>query len=485
MIGNKEERFLIRTLMKDLGDVFVPSSFEEALQYFKVNPQPVMTAIIDERFEQRFSSHSIAQSTADISRSQMSTAEFIEEIKKMGILQPQTQYAVILADDRDSSHTLLYTEMGADVVLARPLGSQDLKTHFENFFQLVRNPPAAVRMMKFLRGLVEAKKFVDAQSALLKFLSLDPQNPHGQLLYAKTLLNLWPEKFVEGIEKLKLLDQKFPKSVLVKKLLREAFLKRELYTEAFRASERIYEQEPSRKHFDELIESAQFLYSLSLDHEVYLKIAEMIIPKGWVHKKREISVLWESWILGVVQEFKWEKMQSIVAALDKFFPNIYPEEIEAKKNIGMSLLKLLDSAAEFKTSPEWTLENEPYYVSFLGHLLDVDPTHGKAILELVEVTRKKESYKKIVWKRLENSLGGVGSISNLSQSTSTNGKGVGGKRGPIESYIAIARVGLDEGMLKEASDAIFIGKRLNPNDSRLEALSLEWRKTYDQKQQAA
>ncbi len=90
LVGNKEERFLIRTLMKDLGDIYIPSSFEEALQYFKANTQVVLTAIIDERFEMRFNSQSVVQATADISRSQLTTAEFIEEIKKMGILGVNT-----------------------------------------------------------------------------------------------------------------------------------------------------------------------------------------------------------------------------------------------------------------------------------------------------------------------------------------------------------------------------------------------------------
>ncbi len=116
----------------------------------------------------------------------------------------------------------------------------------------------------------------------------------------------------------------------------------------------------------------------------------------------------------------------------------------------------------------------------MGHLLDVDYQHGRAFVELAEVTQKKDEFKKLVCTRLENSLGGVGSISNI-----TNNKSNRAKKAPVESYVAVARVSLGVGLLKKACDAIFVGKRLTANDSRLESLSLEGRKAYDLKQHAS
>jgi hypothetical protein len=480
LIGNKEERFLIRNLMKDLGDIIAPASFEEALQQFKLQPQPVLTAIIDERFEQRFASQSIAQATADISRSQMTCSEFIEEVKKLGVIQPQTQYAVILADDRHASQALIYSEMGADLVLVRPLGSQDIKDKFENFFQLVRNPPAAVRMIKFLRGLVDAKKYQDAFNALTKFLALDPKNLVGQLLYAKTLLNLGPEKFGQGIEQLQLLDTQFEKSILVKTLLREAFLKKEKYLDAYACSEKIYEIDATRAHFSDLIISSESLFAQRLDETIFQKWVDKFLPQGIPQKKRELVSLYEKWFFLVTEDFSWLRLKSLMDSFEKTLPPKYFDEAELKKSLVLPIMKLFEKSRlskPQKNEGELISDFQVAFQSLIGHLLDVDPQNGMAILELVELAQIQTDIRKITWARLETSLGGVGSISNLSHVKATQPK-----RGPLEAYLGVAILGLADGLMKEASDAIFAGKRISPNDTRLEALSLEWRKAYDAKQ---
>jgi hypothetical protein len=369
------------------------------------------------------------------------------------------------------------------MVLVRPLGSAEIKTHFENFFKLVRNPPAAVRAVKRIRELVDHKKYQEANELLAKNISLNPLDAHFQLLFAKTLINLGPDKFTDGVERLKLLDTSYRNSILVKKLLRETYLKKELFAEAHLCSTRIYEIESSIPHWLDRINSAAVMFEKGIDKTLFSSMSLEMFKIGTVHRKRELVLLWEKWIDLVNSQFDLEAFSGLVEALEKQFKVKNPGDLEFKKTLGIKLLKLYQTE---KSQSQNSPESEKFldqHMEFLSHLLDVDPQNGVVLLDYVYSAGKNEKFHEKVWNRLEIALGGPGAISNIAQTEIAN-KADANRKGSLEAYIGAARICLEKGLLKEASDSIFVGKRIAPSDERLEALSLEWRKVYDSKQAA-
>lgn len=471
LISNKEERFLVRSVVREPEKIFFAQTFDELLAPLRLNVEKFSAVIIDERLELRFSPLTAVQQAA---KPTPSALEVIEELRSLGAIAPQTLLAVIMAEGRDVAQSLIYSEVGADLVLARPIGSQDLKTHFENFFKMLDHPPASLTLRHNLRFLVEEKKFDEAIEKIRKFLEMDGKNLSMRILLARALVSQdKPELIKEGIASLKELDSEYKQSVLTKSLLRFGHERLGLLPEASVYALTLFRTETNSVNLGLLFDTLRrFL------ERVDRKIARPVIGKVlraasdvFIEKNRLGFRFLIVDFLQKISELMPEAEGAEIFARE--IPRIYVQNDRDFYQFKKDILKVLaphiracmDEKGSLKNFEHLEMLSKSAVYECCKHLLEIDLNQDD-IVSIFAQTALEVGKGEEVWNQMGPVIAGI----------------LAGKKTGLACVAGLSRVALELGLLKEASDMIHQGRRQYPGNETLDSLAERWKELFNLKQ---
>ncbi len=468
LVGNKEERFLIRSLIKNPENFHILQTFDEALDFLKKSPEPAPSVIVDERLELRFSPLSAVQQAA---KPTPSTLEIIEEFREMGVITENTLLAVLMAEGRNPAQSLIYSEVGADLVLARPLGGQEIRTHFDSFFKWIASPPASLTMRHSLRALVEAQKYEEAVQKIEKFLELDGKNLSMRILLARALVSQSSkESVLAGIKKLKELDGEYPQSVLTKSLLMSAHEKIGSLPEAAIFSLSLFKTETNAPNMILLFETLQKYLAIADRSQARVVIAKILKAMSDVFIERNRMSL--RFLIAQFFSKISETLPGIegIEIFSREIPRLYPKTdrdfYPFKKDILPPVSGHLSRWSQSEDSKVENLNPGQHQAIFdvCLNVLELDLNNSEATSFFVETGLL---------------LGKADAVWSLLSPTSE--QILSGKKIGLVTITSLVRVALELGLLKEASDMIHQGRRHFPGNEKLDELSARWKEIFTAK----
>ena len=435
LLFNKDERHLVKNIYRTL-ELVAPNTPDEIAA--KVTQGDVFDVVVlDERFELNlFTSKRGGNSPGPVV-----LTDFIENARVSGMIAPNTVVVVLVAEGRTANDSMVYHEIGADVVLLRPIGSQDLQTKLEEILVWSKTPPAEFQLRRILRQLCAAERWADAAVGFEKLLTKKPDDLYLVISLARCLMKKNPPEAKRALEVLRGCEKRHPSSVSTKKMLVELALSEGSFEEAYNRSLEILALQPGASPFDACCKLADQMVKKSgtLDSigSLLACIQNVNIPS--------LAPVLKEWTLQLLRTYSTQAktmpdFEAMVGAMTK--------SIELRNELAPELSALYGRA---RVIPDM---NGDLFRRLAQVVLEVDPGNGGAIVDLVKAAIATNSHDG-AWKAIFRARDA--------------------KKNSAELFSAWAELALDEKNLREASDAIHAGRRLAPSNEVWDALSARWR----------
>jgi|GEM_PF-1589732 len=439
LLYNKDERMMLRSILQDnnFTTVALPSTADEAWAEIG-KPGQLDLVVFDERFEILRT----AQRRGAGLVSSLELAEYFEEFRRCERYSPDSVICVVMGEGRGPEHSLPYLELGADLLLYRPLGTKDLREKMEEATRSLNDPSPTLKLHRALRRLFEAGDFAGAREGFGRLFALNPQDLHAGLFYAKSEIALG--NIGQALLTLEQLDELHPGSLMTKQILIE------LYGEAGRPDRQIAKAvgllalQPGARYFETTLALADTLRQKEGHgagyHQLFDALARLNLPHA------------AEWRLKALIDFG-RRIASVQDA--EVFLGLVEQHPEARPSLRKCLETLFESITQ-AGAQGWAPAQLQCRAA--GHLLEVETGHPAALTLFTELCIEGDA-REAAWKRIERARAD--------------------KRTSPELYAAWAKLALIDGHLKDASDAIHAGRRLRPNDEIWDLLAQQWRDKHE------
>ncbi len=438
LLYNVDERQILRSQLKDFPSLIFAQNNEDAHRELLM-PGRLDLLLIDERFEVFPQAAKRATSEPEA----LHLTEYIEALRQKGKIGAQTVLVVIMGEGRGPEDALVYSELGASLVLHRPMGIRDLRERIEVAARWVEAPSPELLLRRALRAMLEQSKFEEAAHGFEKLFERSPSDIGVGIELGRCWLQMGPERVARAKSLLETLDRDHPRSLQTKRLLAEAHDKLGDAEARSLAYVRLFESAPNSTHFRLALDEAQRLREERATMKGFRSLLAAL--------SRLEAIRARAWRLATLENFAGREPNADELALFLEAVERSAEDRLALKASLAALYEAMESPAPLRSAATWTTDLRDRLVT---QLLDAEPSHPTALRRYVRGCIQKEEFREAA-KR-------VRSARDAKQSSS-------------ELFEAWAELSLAEGLMKEASDAIHLGRRHAPSDDRWDALADIWR----------
>jgi len=427
---NREERSLVRGLIAaQKYQVATHNTLTEALNdIIKAKNHPNLLVL-----DGSASNKALTSKWSDKIETDVTVTDFLEQICEAG---PRPTSMVILTEDAPADLLVYLTELGVDLVVKRPVTTQDITAKIKEVIKIHASPHPLTKILDDLREQCRKGDHENVAKILKPVYEKQPRDLRVGMLYAKCLLKI-DTQIDEAIQVLRNFEKQLTFSTSIKLRLRQAYLSKASYEQAFFISLDILGSKPTIDSYNNALECAKLWAA---------ELSSPIQPYGMLisalQKLSEEKHFQEACF--DVAKLAFESIND-AGDLDLFWDQISSGDT-----------KWLTSAIPTVTALVKKLEplSNDLFVKIAGSIQKEMPgepiTLYRFILGLIELQKFSEG-------------------SEILRASKAAG------REDAEFYAASAELALAEGFLREASDFIHIGRKSKPTDERWTKLSDKWK----------
>ena len=212
LVHNQNERALSRQALKEFKSLALPGNLP-GIKLEMDRAESVDLLLIDERI-------SIFDNTTK--QSSDLPLKIIKDFRKKQN-SPNCFIAVILNEGATQSDSIKYMDAGVDFFIKRPFGAKEAVEKMAPLNQLISNPPALVKLMRGLRGLIENQHYSDALATLEPLTKQNPEIFSVRLMLIRCLMAGTTVQKERALALLEESNIQHPKCFPILELLRDGY----------------------------------------------------------------------------------------------------------------------------------------------------------------------------------------------------------------------------------------------------------------------
>ena len=444
LVQNKDERSICRQALAGSVVAEMPNNLSDGLAEITRSKGALELVLLDERLDNATDSRNEGHKILHL----------LQKFNSSESRPEQSVVMVILNESTTLESPIAYSESGVDLFLRRPYGLKELPEKIAEAVRWIDSPPPVIKLMRYLNTALKQGKYDEVINGLTPLFEKNPKNIRMGMLLSRALIAKGHETRQKGLALVKLFDRIYPESLFSKRLLVEGYLLENQQLEAVQYARRIYELDPTEESFSTLFDlGRKALAEPTRDPGPLFAALETLATQPAVRvKAQKRAVLVELAAAGPTPS-EWARLMMYVKAPEQ--EALLPEV----KDLVESWMTAIAAIPDVDTDP--LLQN--LRLQSLQLLLDIDPGQPAAIEAHtnLQIARK-----------------------NFADADKYLRAARDKHRFSVELYSSVAKLSLEDGHLKDASDAIHAGRRLAPSDDRWETLSKIWTEKYQASQAA-